>query len=69
MQLLDYLLGKSQFAPDWFYKLPLFMIPVYDGDKHWRWFGIRFDTHNALAGETLFMRWRNIAKQKLWRKR
>lgn len=59
--LFRYLTGRAQFAPPWFYKLPYFMLPLYQGDNSFRWFGIRFaiDPDVDTWGKTLFMVWRS----------
>ena len=64
-QLFLYLTGQVQFAPTWFYKLPKCVIPTYQGDKSYRWFGIHFTFEHfkdyevcEAWGDTLFMAWR-----------
>jgi len=57
-RLINYLAGKVQFAPMWIYKLPRFFRATYTGKNSFRWFGIEFKTPYGMAGDTLFMAWR-----------
>jgi hypothetical protein len=53
-QLFQYLSGKVQFAPSWFYKLPHFFIPIYQGNDLFRWLGKEYKA-SGQCGDTLFM--------------
>lgn len=64
-QLYLYFTGRVQFAPAWFYRLPEFFIPVYDGKKQaFIWLGKEYPTNeDTPLGITLFG-WLRMKREK-----
>lgn len=60
-----YFTGQSQWAPNWLYRLPVFFIPIYQGNSTFKWLGITISTELAFVGDTLFMHWRRLIKKRL----
>ena len=64
--LFRFLTGRTAYAPMWMNKLPKFMIPVYQGNNSFKWFGksFVFDESVDTWGKTLFMVWRDQREAK-----
>jgi hypothetical protein len=63
-EMINYLLGNTWVAPDWYYGLPLFFIARCTGEHQFEWLGIVFEFGEEVDiwGKTLFMVWKELRK-------